>query len=137
MSQDIKHDGIIDNIDGRHIRVRILQTTACAGCKIAGHCSASETKEKMVDVIADPTGLSVGQPVIVSTSGAVARRALLYGFGLPLVLLLSVLIVMLLAGHGEEMSGLVALCSLVPYYLILWLFRQSVARQVSFGIVAK
>lgn len=137
MAQEIRHDGIVDSIDGSHIRVRIVQTSACAGCKIAGHCSASEMKEKMVDVVASPVGLSVGQPVVVSTSGIVARRALLLGFALPLLLMLAVLFGMLMGGYGEERSGLAALCSLIPYYVVLWLFRQSVARNVSFGIEAR
>jgi sigma-E factor negative regulatory protein RseC len=136
MKEVIKHDGIIDSIEGRHIRVRILQTSACAGCKIAGHCTASEAKEKIIDVESSETKWRVGQTVMVSTSNAVARRALLLGFGLPLVLMLVVLTGMLLTGHQEETSGLLSLAVLVPYYGILWLLREKVARKVSFSIEA-
>jgi len=136
MKEVIKHDGIIDSIEGRHIQVRILQTSACAGCKIAGHCTASEAKEKIIDVESSETKWRVGQTVMVSTSNAVARRALLLGFGLPLVLMLVVLTGMLLTGHQEETSGLLSLAVLVPYYGILWLLREKVARKVSFSIEA-
>jgi sigma-E factor negative regulatory protein RseC len=113
-----------------------LQTSACAGCKIAGHCTASEAKEKIIDVESSETKWRVGQTVMVSTSNAVARRALLLGFGLPLVLMLVVLTGMLLTGHQEETSGLLSLAVLVPYYGILWLLREKVARKVSFSIEA-
>jgi sigma-E factor negative regulatory protein RseC len=134
MGQDIRHDGVIDSIEGRHIRVKVIQTSACAACKIAGHCSASESKEKMIDVYTDPARFHVGQPVVVSTSASVVRRALLLGFGLPLLLLLCVLAICLLSGGSEEKAGLAALVSLVPYFAVIWLLRDKVARQVSFSI---
>jgi sigma-E factor negative regulatory protein RseC len=58
------------------------------------------------------------------------------GFGLPLLLLLSVLIAGTMVGMGEDTAGLMALASLLPYYLTLWLFRNRVARRVSFRIEA-
>ena len=137
MAHDIRHDGIIESIEGRHIRVRILQTSACGACQIAAHCRASEMKEKIVDVESDPKGLSVGQAVVVSTTDSVARRALMVGFGLPLVLLLVVLVATFLITHDEEVAGLVALCSLVPYYVVLWMARERISRNVAFGIEVK
>jgi sigma-E factor negative regulatory protein RseC len=136
MSRDIKHDGIIESIEGRHVKVSIVQATACASCKIASQCNASESKVKTVDVYTDPTGFQVGQSVVVCTTGSVAYRALLMGFGLPLLLLLSVLIAGTMVGMGEDTAGLMALASLLPYYLTLWLFRNRVARRVSFRIEA-
>ena len=137
MTHDIRHDGIIDSIEGRHIRVRILQTSACGACQIAAHCRASEMKEKVVDVDSDPKGLSIGQAVVVSTTDSVARRALIAGFGLPLVILLAVLVATLLISHDEEVAGMAALCSLVPYYVVLWMARERISRHVAFGIEAK
>lgn len=134
--KEIRHDGIIESIgtDG-HVRVRITQTSACAGCKIASHCNASDQKVKMVDVYhCERKGLSVGDGVVVVTSQAAAGRALLLGFGLPLVLLLTVLGGMLLAGKDEGTSAIAGLAALLPYYLILWLCRDRIARNVVFYI---
>ena len=50
MTDIIKHRGIVENINGFHIRVRIVQTSACSACSVKGHCNASESKEKLVDV---------------------------------------------------------------------------------------
>lgn len=137
MNSDIRHDGIVSAINGRHIQVRILQTSACGGCKIASRCSASEMKEKTVDVFADSASYRVGQEVVVSTTQIVARRALLLGFALPLALLLTVLLSMFLMGYDEVYAGLVALLSLFPYYVLLWLLRSRVERSVSFAIASK
>ena len=136
--KEIRHEGIIDTIgsDG-HVRVRITQMAACAGCKVAAHCNASEQKVKMVDVWASPGTLpySVGDSVVVATSGAAAGRALLLGFGLPLLLLLVVLAAMLAAGCDEGMSALTALAVLLPYYFVLWLCREHIAGGISFKIL--
>ena len=141
--KEIRHEGIIDSIgsDG-HVRVRITQMSACAGCRVAAHCNASEQKIKTVDVFAGAVPAlrggrpyRVGDSVVVAASGAVAWRALLLGFGLPLVLLLAVLAVMLAASCSEGMSALVSLAVLLPYYLALWLCRKGIAGSISFKIV--
>ena len=148
--KEIRHEGIIDSIDSDgHVRVRITQMAACAGCKVAAHCNASEQKVKMVDVYEKPapnpsTGewrdslrYKVGDSVVVATSEAAAGRALLLGFGLPLVLLLVVLVVMLMAGCNEGVSAITALVVLLPYYLVLWLCRDRIAGNISFRIIEK
>ena len=149
--KEIRHDGIIESIgnDG-HIRVRITQMAACAGCKVAAHCNASEQKVKVVDVyLSDANGAEVdrqdsphafpyqvGDNVVVATSQAAAGRALLLGFGLPLILLLVVLAAMLLAGNDEGISAITALVVLLPYYLVLWLLRNRIAGSISFKILS-
>ena len=133
--KEIRHDGIIESIgsDG-HVLVRITQMAACAGCKVASHCNASEQKVKMVDVYHCKQDLNVGDNVVVATSQAAAGKALLLGFGLPLLLLLAVLAAMLLAGNDEGTSALAALAVLAPYYFMLWLCRDRIAGNVAFYI---
>ena len=71
MNQKISHSGIIDSIEDECIHVRIVQTSACAACKVAGYCNAAESKEKIIDVCCDnAAAYSVGQHVVVSTSRA-------------------------------------------------------------------
>lgn len=135
MENSIRHEGIVESIDGEHIRVRITQHSACSACKIASHCTAAEAKEKVVDVFHGARkDLNVGDSVVVGTSGQTAGMALLMGFGLPLILLLAVLAVMLSVGAGEGSAALAALCALVPYYILLWSQRHRIARKIAFSI---
>lgn len=116
------------------VKVRILQVSACASCKVAGHCNASESKEKVVDVlnVADTSRLKVGDDVVVWASCDVANKALLLGFGMPFLLLLGVLVVVLCLTDNEGVAALAALGSLLPYYFLLWLRRDSIQQQISF-----
>ena len=133
MNNNIRHEGIIDSIDGDCVHVRILQTSACAACKVAGYCNAAEAREKIVDVYhTDTNNLKPGDAVVVSTTGDVAARALLWAFGLPFVLMVSVLILVRWQTHDEGMAALSALLVLVPYYGILFLLRHRMRRKIAF-----
>ncbi len=135
MSTKISHSGVIESIEGDCVHVRIVQTSACAACKVAGYCNAAESKEKIVDVYsATPLLYKIGQQVTVSTSGQVAVRALLWGFGVPFIILVAVLFITLQLTGSEGTAALSALGSLVPYYGLLWLFRDRMREQLAFSI---
>ncbi len=135
MSQKISHSGVIESILEGCVKVRIVQTSACAACKIAGHCNASESKVKIVDVFcSNSSDYSVGQDVTVWASKDVANKALLLGFGVPFLLLVSVLMIALKIIGDEGISALIALGALVPYYFALWLMRDRIQYQISFQI---
>ena len=135
MSNKISHSGVIERIEGDCVKVRIVQTSACAACKVASHCNASESKEKIVDVICcDTAKYATGQEVVVSASKEVANRALLLGFGVPLLLMIAALLIVLRWTGDEGIAALASLGALIPYYVILWLLRDSIRQQVSFRI---
>ena len=135
MSQIISHSGMIERIEGDSIKVRIVQTSACAACKVASHCNAAESKVKVVDVFGcDATKYATGQEVTVWASKDVANKALLLGFGVPFLLLVCVLMIALRLTANEGIAALIALGSLVPYYFALWLLRDRIQRGISFHI---
>ena len=136
MENQIRHEGIIETVNGSHIQVRIVQTPACAGCKVASHCHTAESKEKIIDVydVADSSRWKSGQSVVVSTRVGMAGKALLLGFGLPLILMILVFAAALIAGCSEGYAALMMLFTLIPYYLVLWLFRGRISRVVTFTI---
>ena len=92
MGTKISHSGIIESIDDGCIHVRIVQTSACAACKVAGYCHAAESKEKIVDVYKPAGNLKVDDAVTVTASAQIATQALLFGFAYPFVLLVVVLV---------------------------------------------
>lgn len=138
MQAKISHSGIVETVSEGCVSVRILQTSACAACKVSGYCHAAEAKEKIVDVFdCDLAKYSTGQEVIVTASTAVARKALLLGFVMPFLLVLAVLVVVLLLTNNEGVAALAALGSLLPYYFLIWLRRDNIRRDISFQIEEK
>jgi sigma-E factor negative regulatory protein RseC len=135
MSNKIKHSGVVEKVQGDTVQVRIVQTSACAACKVASHCNAAESKEKLVDVrCANSAAYKTGQQVVVTASTEVAARALLLGFGLPFVVLVSVLFIVLQVSGNEALAALSGLAALLPYYVVLYLFRDRIREQLSFAI---
>ena len=135
MSNKITHSGIVKSIADGCIKVQIVQTSACAACKVASHCNASESKVKIVDVFTRDTNIyQIGQEVTVWASKDVTNRALLLGFGAPFLLLICVLMIALKVFGDEGLAALAALASLVPYYLALWVMKDRIQRQISFNI---
>ena len=136
MSTKISHSGIVESISEGCVQVRILQASACAACKVAGHCHASESKEKIVDVliVPDASRLKVGDSVIVSASRDVANKALLLGFGVPFLILVSVLFIMLKVVSDEGLAAITAILALMPYYGMLYLMRDRIQQKIAFSI---
>ena len=135
MNDKIRHSGVVDSIAEGVVTVRILQQSACAACKVAGYCHASESKEKLVSVCCNTVAaLRPGQEVVVTASRQVADRAVLLGFGVPLLILVAVLVVVLRLTGNEGTAAMSALGALVPYYAVLWLLRARIGRRVSFEI---
>ncbi len=135
MSSKIIHSGIVESVGRGCVHVRILQSSACAACKVSAHCNASDAKEKTVDVYdPHPARYHQGQPVVISADASVGRRAALYGYVLPLAVMVVVLVVVLAAGGSEVAAALWAVGSLFPYYLAVYLFRARLGRRLTFAL---
>ena len=136
MNNTIKHKGIIDTVCNTHVTVRIVQSSACASCKVASHCNASESKEKLVDVWVTDSDRqwSIGEEVTVCAENRVVAKAMVYSFGIPFLLMFLTLVVSLQLGASEWLGALLALAVLPPYYFILYLFRSRLKREIVFTI---
>ncbi|MBQ4223061.1 MAG: SoxR reducing system RseC family protein [Prevotella sp.] len=131
----ISHEGVVEEVRGDSVRVRIVQTSACAACKVAGHCSAAESKEKVVEVVdGRAAAYAPGDSVVVSIEPSTGRRAVILAFVVPFLILVAVLVVALWVTGDEGVAAIVALASLVPYYLLLHGMERRLARKFSFVI---
>lgn len=136
MTDIIKHRGIVENIRGSHIQVRITQTSACSACSVKGHCNASESKEKLVDVYdAKASSYRVGEEVMLYGTTSMGMQAVLLAFGVPfLILLITLFISMRLTDGDELLSAVIALLALIPYYLIIYICRNKLSKKFSFTL---
>ena len=129
MTDIIKHRGIVENIEGSHVRVRIVQTSACSACSVKGHCNASESKEKLIDVFdMKASSYRIGEEVMIYGTTSMGMQAVLLAFGIPLF------ISMRFTGGDELRSALAALSALLPYYLIIYVCRNKLSKKFSFTL---
>ncbi|MBR6432956.1 SoxR reducing system RseC family protein [Bacteroides sp. KG156] len=132
----IRHQGIVENISGSHLQVRIVQTSACASCSVKGHCTSAETKEKLVDVYdVDAASYRPGDRVWVAGRLSMGAMAVLLAFILPFLVLIVSLFVLMAVRNDELFAALGSLALLIPYYYILWLNKARIGKKFSFSVL--
>ena len=132
----IEHQGVIQQINGNHIIVKILQESACSGCHAKGSCMAAGSKEKEIDVFhANPDRFSVNEEVVIEGKESIGYKAILWAFVIPLMIVVTVLIFTTSVWElGELTSAMSAIIALTPYYIGLYLLRNQIAKSLKFNI---
>lgn len=135
MADIIKHQGIVESINGSHITVRIVQSSACSTCSAKGHCSSADTKEKLIDIVTgDASSYQPGDRVIVFGELSMGMMAVLWAFVVPFCILIISLFIFMAIWNDELSSALCSLALLIPYYYILWLNKTRMGKKFSFSI---
>jgi len=134
ITKTIEHIGVVKSVEKDSVIVSILKNSGCASCEAKQSCNISETEEKEIEVRQFNQIYTIGEQVKVYFSGSLGFRALLLGYVLPFLIVLSILIVLTIAGTGEGEAGLVALGTLLPYYFILFITRNKQSKTFSFSI---
>lgn len=133
-AKTVDHLGVIQGIDGSYIDVCITSFSACASCHAKGACSASDSKEKVISVFMPSHSHEVGDTVRVVMKQSLGFKALFWGYLLPFILVVTVLIALTTIEVSEGKAGLASLAILPVYYLFLYLFRDKVTKQFDFEI---
>ena len=131
----IKHDGIVIAVNGDGtVRVRIVQTSACASCKAKAMCASAESKEKEI--------LAIGDEAEVMVQQKMGWKAVLLAYILPFVVMMAVIVlgnqaIRLLGAeamgkNGEAIIGTAALCAMGVYYIVLGFFKDKIQKDFSF-----
>ncbi|MFO8001178.1 MAG: SoxR reducing system RseC family protein [Marinilabilia sp.] len=129
----IEHEGIVEQADGNHVKVRILNQSACASCHAKGACTAADMQEKIVEAYCDHT-LSPGEKVILIGESKLGLHAAWWAYILPLMLLLATLFTTFAITRNENIAGLLSLGILVPYFLTIKLFYSKFLKTFSFTV---
>lgn len=136
MADTIKHQGVVESIEGKHIRVRITQTSACASCDIKGYCSSADTKEKIIDIyLPQNNTFAVGDNVWVVGHMTMGLLAVLCAFLLPLIILVISLFLLMYILNDEFLSACLSIVLVAFYYIVLkMLFKGPWKEKLTFTI---
>ena len=133
MEHRISHEGIVTSIDDNNVEVKILSKSACASCNIKGACNMSEMKEKIISINTPKANdFQIGQNVMVSMGLGQANKAIVFAYVIPTIILFSMIFILNHFKIEEGINALISICSLVPYYLILFLFRDKMKRKFEY-----
>lgn len=123
---EVTHTGIITAIKQNIVCVEIMQKEACCNCALKDACSQT-TRQHIVEVeCKNAKNYKVGQNVEVLISGRQAFIASWYGYIFPLILVIFSLFLVFIFTKDEIIAGLFGLGILLPYYFLLWIFRNKI-----------
>jgi len=130
----VTHKGIVKEIQKQGIIVNIVVVAGCVSCELKGSCNMSEKSDKEIEINCNPDKFKVGQEVVVSMKSTQGYHAAFLGYVLPLIMLVVVLIILSFISKNELVIGLGSIASLVPYYLMLYIFRKNISNKFTFQV---
>ncbi|MBN2813547.1 MAG: SoxR reducing system RseC family protein [Bacteroidales bacterium] len=130
----IMQKGTVENVKDNLVKVRIQRDTVCGHCHARGFCEMGSQHDTLIESSDFTDGLKTGDYVEVKMEQRQGNMAVMLAYLGPFVLLMTLLLIMEAAGAREWVAGLVAITSLVPYFLFLYFFRKKIKRTFSFSV---
>ena len=134
MEKQVEHEGTVASICGVTMVVRIVASSACGGCAAKSHCMPLGHQYKDIHVENFSGQFDIGDRVRVVMRQSSGFRALGIGYIFPFVVTLTTLIVVYQITRNEFASGLSALLSLIPYYIMVKIFNQKISKNFEFTV---
>ncbi|MEI6048502.1 MAG: SoxR reducing system RseC family protein [Bacteroidota bacterium] len=131
----INHEGIVRKIDKKSAIVIISATSACSGCHAEGSCTLSGKEEKIIEV-SGSYNVKPGDTVTILMKQSMGYAALFLGYLFPLISVVVILIILISMKVPELSAGLISLGMVIPYYIILYLFRRRINEKFTFTLKA-
>ncbi|HBG69539.1 MAG: hypothetical protein A2W93_13495 [Bacteroidetes bacterium GWF2_43_63] len=132
---EIEHDGVVDEVTGSTLKVRIVTVAACVSCQMKKVCNPSDMKEKVFEVLVqDPQNYKPGELVKLSISEGMGLLAAVLGYIVPVILLLAGVLGGISAGLNELQASGLGLGLAFVYYLFLFLTRKQFRKPFSFKV---
>ncbi len=134
-SKAIHHKGRVVDIREGKIVVVLHKSGACGGCKAKDKCGMVESENREVEV-AYPRDkeFEVGESVVVSVTMGMGRRAVIFAYVLPLLILVFSMVLGGIFALAEWALALIGLVGVACYYFFLYLVRGKIEQKINFTI---
>ena len=134
-NKEIIHDGIVEEVRDHKVVVKFISNTACGDCHAKGFCSVPATEEKSLVVTTRKNSFMTGEKVRIVLAQSDGFRAVFLAYIMPFLFIFLILAIVNALTHNEALSGILSMAILIPYYLILWRFRNSLEKEFNFRIM--
>lgn len=130
----IEQKGVIEAISDGMVKVNITSFSACANCHAKKACNFIDSQTKFIDVPSGNSQYSIGDTVRVFMKRSLGLRATLIAYIIPLIIIISSLFVLTAFELNELFVGLFTLLVLVPYFFLVYHYRESLKNTFTFRI---
>jgi sigma-E factor negative regulatory protein RseC len=135
MAKLLEHSGVVSEVGEKMVEVEFVTESACGDCKARGLCGVDEGDRRFVTVW-EPQAehFVVGERVMIGVSEVMGMKAAVYAYIVPFFILLGGLLLTTHLGWGEVAAGLSSLGVMCLYYVVLWLMRGRIEKEIVFKI---
>lgn len=136
MSHTIQHRGVVERVEEHKVFVRVDKESACKACHANGLCG-ERGSVRIVEVPTDrAASFEPGEHVVVALlRGQMAISSVVWGYVIPLVVLLVALLVSHGVGASDGLAATITLVAVVLYYVVLYIMRHHFDKRIQFTII--
>lgn len=127
-------NGTVESVGDKTVKVLIHNESACSTCHSKGVCTSFGSGDRIIDVeFENDLKLLPGDKVSIQMTASSGWKAVLLSYIIPFLLLMTTLFIT--ANFiSEALSAILSLIILVPYYFILYLFRNKIKKYFRFTL---
>lgn len=118
------HSGFISKINTDSIIVTLEQNIHCESCHAKGTCGVSDSNTKEIEVLNSSDSFKINEQVDVILKKVLGLKAVFWAYVFPFILMFSTLIIASVF-WPEWIAGVLSLLILIPYYLVLYLLKNT------------
>ncbi len=120
----VRHEGIVSKVSKDSITVSLKGNLHCEACNAKSACGVSDSDSKEIEIPTPVQSLELNETVEVFLMKHLGLKAVFWAYVFPFILLFAVLLAASLV-YPEWIAGLMAIGVLVPYYLLLYILKNS------------
>ena len=128
------HSGVISKLGDSSLTVSLDENVHCESCHAKGTCGISDLTSKEVEIPISENSYTLNEPVNVVLKKGLGLKAVFWAYVFPFVLMLSTLLIAT-SFLKEWVAGLLSLLVLVPYYLLLYVVRDTFKKTFTISIL--
>lgn len=135
VNNTIEHLGVVSDIVGSVVKVKIESDAACSICHAKNACLLSDKVDKLIEINTEASDrFKINEKVKINLKSTDGFKALFLGYIAPLIIIVLSLLVFTNLGLHEIKAGLISIIILIPYYLTLYLFKAQLKNKITFEL---
>ncbi|HON19284.1 MAG TPA: SoxR reducing system RseC family protein [Salinivirgaceae bacterium] len=115
------------------MEIIIQPSSACVSCQVKGYCSSAESSQKIL-TIPRQAEFAVGDDVVVRITESQGYKALLYAYGIPILILLTGLFWGNYNSLPEWETAIISFILLAAYFFSIYRWGKKLTKSFEFQI---
>ncbi len=136
VNKTVEHLGIVSEIKGSVVKVKIESQAACNVCHAKNACFVSDKIDKIIEIETESSNdYSINENVKIILKKSDGLKAIFLSYVIPLFIVVFSLIILSELNIEELKAGIFSILFLIPYYLILYLLKKQLKNNFTFELM--